>query len=248
MNMNLPPSRDSWERHRNSLIGIVIGVAILTGGIMLLMSQSGGRQAARRITSSNNLKQIGLALHYYHETYGQFPPAYTVDKHGKPQHSWRVLLLPFLEQGWLYEEFNLDEPWSSDANKKLISSMPHVYNSPFFYDKRSGGKTPYLAVVDELDGRTILLPKKSRAMQEIPDGTSNTAVVVDDPGHMTIWTKPDAVDPLALLVQASSEENEMHGIHVLLADFGVEFIGPDNRDRLIGMIYCDDDRVAPSRP
>ncbi len=79
----------------------------------------------------NNLKQIGLAMHNYESTFGTFPPAYIADKAtGKPLLSWRVAILPFLEQDALYKQFHLDEPWDSAHNKTLIARMPPVYRSP----------------------------------------------------------------------------------------------------------------------
>ena len=74
----------------------------------------------------NNLKQIGLAMHNYHDARGRLPAAYTVDKDGKPLLSWRVLILPYTEEAALYKEFHLDEPWDSEHNKNLIARMPAV--------------------------------------------------------------------------------------------------------------------------
>ena len=96
----------------------------------------------------NNLKQIGLAIHNYAQANKTFPPAYTVDKDGKPLLSWRVLILPYLEGDDLYSEFHLDEPWDSEHNKKLLSRMPAVFRDP---DSKlaAQGKTNYLTVRGE---------------------------------------------------------------------------------------------------
>src|SRR5262245_11036025 len=77
----------------------------------------------QRRASANNLKQIGLALHNYHDTYGKLPPAAICDKAGKPLLSWRVAILPFIEQNALYKQFKLDEPWDSEHNKKLAEVL-----------------------------------------------------------------------------------------------------------------------------
>ena len=92
----------------------------------LLPAVSAAREAARRAAGSNNLKQIGLAMHNFHESYGGFPAAYSGDKTGKPLLSWRVHILPFVEGEALYRQFKLDEPWDSPHNKKLIARMPAV--------------------------------------------------------------------------------------------------------------------------
>src|SRR5262249_19251820 len=88
------------------------------------------REAARRSQCTNNLKQIGLAMHDYHRAHGTFPPAYSTSPDGKPLLSWRVHILPFLGQKALYDEFHKDEPWDSEHNKTLISRMPAVYTCP----------------------------------------------------------------------------------------------------------------------
>lgn len=86
--------------------------------------------AAARAQSVNNLKQIALAMHNYHEQRGSFPPAAIYSKTGKPLLSWRVALLPYLEQGNLYRQFHLDEPWDSEHNKKLLNYKVKAYHIP----------------------------------------------------------------------------------------------------------------------
>ncbi|HVS35105.1 MAG TPA: DUF1559 domain-containing protein, partial [Gemmataceae bacterium] len=88
------------------------------------------RDAARRATMVNDLKQLGLAVHNYHDANGAFPKPAIYDKDGKPLLSWRVMLLPYLEQNELYQQFHLDEPWDSDHNKKLLEKMPKVFAPP----------------------------------------------------------------------------------------------------------------------
>jgi hypothetical protein len=84
------------------------------------------RAQAGRAQSVNNLKQIGLALHNYHDVYKSFPPAAIYSKDGKPLLSWRVAMLPYLHtsQGNLLKKFRLDEPWDSEHNRALIARMP----------------------------------------------------------------------------------------------------------------------------
>ena len=86
-------------------------------------------KAALRARTLNQLKQIGVALHAYHEAHGRLPAARVEGKDGRPLHSWRVELLPFLgeDEKKLHAEFKLDEPWDSPHNKKLLARMPQVY-------------------------------------------------------------------------------------------------------------------------
>ena len=158
--------------------------------------QTGPRAAAGRAKDQNNLKQIGLALHNYHDTYGGFPPAALVDKRGKPMLSWRVMILPFIEQDQLYKEFKLDEPWDSEHNKKLLEKhpMPPVYALPGV--AKDGEKmTHYQAFVGN---GAAFDPIQTSKLQSITDGTSNT-ILVATAAKGVPWTKPDdiAFDPKA---------------------------------------------------
>ena len=150
------------------------------------------RDSAANAQSANNLKQIALALHNYHDTHNAFPPAAVCDKAGKPMLSWRVLILPYIEQAELYREFKLDEAWDGPTNKKLLAKMPKVYAIPGTDDAKEL-KTHYRvfvgngALFDYLRG-----PK----LQDVADGTSNTIMVVTA-AESVPWTKPDelAFDP-----------------------------------------------------
>ncbi len=148
------------------------------------------RGAAARMQSTNNLKQIMLAMHNYHDTYRHFPAAYGMKKDGTKLLSWRVYLLPFLEQDALYREFHLDEPWDSDHNKKLIARMPKVFASPSLPEElMKKGMASYVAPVGE---KTIWEGDKGLFLANITDGTSNTIGVLEaDAEHAVLWTKPD---------------------------------------------------------
>jgi hypothetical protein len=112
---------------------------------VLVPAVQAGRIAAGRSQSSNNLRQLGIAMHNFHDTYKHFPPQAIRSKDGKPLLSWRVVLLPFLDQKALYQEFHLDEPWDSEHNQKLVEKMPAVFASPHLGDAlRAKGMTSYL--------------------------------------------------------------------------------------------------------
>jgi hypothetical protein len=148
------------------------------------------RENARRTQCVNNLKQIGLAMHNYHSKHDSFPPAFTASKEGKPLLSWRVLILPYLEQEELYKQFHLDEAWDSPHNKTLISKMPAFYACPSGKKSTAAdGKTSYLTA----RGPATIFPGSTGIkIQEITDGTSNTIMVVDaNEDSAVTWTKPD---------------------------------------------------------
>lgn len=145
--------------------------------------------AAELRLSANNLKQIMLAMHNYHDANGNFPNN-TYTKDGKGLLSWRVALLPYIEQDKLYKEFKLNEPWDSDANKKLIAKLPKQYAPVRVKGKE--GETFYRAFA----GKDMLFgPDQGKGAKifAITDGTSNTGMVFEaaDP---VVWTKPDDLE------------------------------------------------------
>ncbi|MCL2744562.1 MAG: DUF1559 domain-containing protein [Planctomycetaceae bacterium] len=88
------------------------------------------REAARRMKCCGRMNQLHCAFHNYHDVHGSFPPAYTVDEDGKALHSWRVLILPFIEQKELYEKIRLDEPWDSEYNRQFHEVQIEAYQCP----------------------------------------------------------------------------------------------------------------------
>jgi hypothetical protein len=143
------------------------------------------RAAAEHAQSLNNLKQIGLAIHSYHDAYKHFPTN-VYDKNGKALLSWRVQILSFVEHANLYQQFKMDEPWDSEHNKKLAKDMPEVFRSP--NSKAAPGKTIYLGPAGP--GLFFSGPKELK-FGDITDGTSNTIMVLGvDDDHAVDWTKP----------------------------------------------------------
>ncbi len=157
---------------------------VAAGGIataLLLPAVQAAREAARRMQCVNKMKQITLALHNYHDTQGSLPPLYTVDENGKPLHSWRVLLLPFLEQNVLYEQIKLDEPWDSEHNKQFHDLVLDVYKCPTNSKVKPGAACCYSAIA----GQGLVANKKpdlrrgEHTMARLRDGTSNTVFTVE---------------------------------------------------------------------
>ena len=134
--------------------------------------------------SAENLKQLGLALHSYHDVNGHFPQN-IVDKDGKPLLSWRVHLLPFLEAEGLYKEFKQSEPWDSEHNKKLLEKMPKAL-APVRV-KPVAGQTYYQGFTGK---DVIFRTDKPVSLLHIADGSSNTAMLVEA-GASVPWTKPE---------------------------------------------------------
>jgi len=145
------------------------------------------RQQERK--SINNLKQIGLATHNYVDVFGGKLPQ-DVAKDDKPLLSWRVLLLPYLEQEALYKQFKLDEPWDGPNNIKLLEKIPKVYESPRVKTKK--GYTVYQG----FRGNGAVIGSGLRLLA-ITDGTANTILCVEATSAVP-WTKPADIpfDPM----------------------------------------------------
>jgi beta-lactamase regulating signal transducer with metallopeptidase domain len=137
--------------------------------------------------SLNNLKQLALAMHNYHDKNSHFPPAVLMGSDGKTPHSWRIELLPFLAQQALYEQYRMNEPWDSESNKKLLEQMPEQFRSPFD-DPKSTNSGYYVFV----GPGTMFEGKEGIKIQEITDGTSNTLMVVEAKRNIP-WTRPDDI-------------------------------------------------------
>jgi prepilin-type processing-associated H-X9-DG protein len=179
------------------------------------------RNAACRTQSMNNLKQLALAMHNYHATYQHFPAAASHSPDGKPLLSWRVYLLPFLDQKPLFDRFHLDEPWDSPHNRTLIPQMPAVFRPSA--SKAEKGKTNYLAPVG--NGALYASPADEPQIKQITDGTSNTIMLVEvDDRHAVTWTQPDDLafspkDPLSGIGNAYES-----GFNAAFCDGSVRFL------------------------
>jgi prepilin-type processing-associated H-X9-DG protein len=217
---------------KDDTVQVAFGMDV-AGPIALLTEAFGKtRMAAGRMRSSNNLKQIGLAFHNYESSYGTFPPAAICDKSGKPLLSWRVAILPYIEQDNLYKQFRLNEPWDSEHNKKLLAMMPPTYVADPDTMKKmpapaEGGdgipanqKTVYRVFVG---GGAAFDLRKGVSIVDFTDGTSNTILVVEG-GAGVPWTKPEdyPFDPKKPLPKLGGIFEK--GFNAAFADGSVRFI------------------------
>ena len=185
---------------------------------LLLPAVQQAREAARRAQTKNNLKQLITALHNYHVTNRHFPTQANYDNNGKPLLSWRVHILPYIDQQALYSRFKLNEPWNSPHNRQLIRLMPPTYANP---NLPSGGVTNYLAVV----GADSVVSTTGVNLRQITDGTSRTVVLVEvDANRAVPWTKPVDHEIKATDPKAGLGGLRPGGFHVSMADGRVIFV------------------------
>ncbi len=227
--------------------GLAIG-GIVTGGIttffilpimiaLLLPAVQAAREAARRSMSTNNMKQISLGMLNYADARGVLPAA--GGGAAGSQLSWRVRILPYIEQQALYSQFHFDEPWDSEHNRALVAKMPDVFKSP--NGNLPEGHTSYLAVTGP--GTVFDDPEVGRGFRDIADGTSNTIVLVEaDQG--VEWTKPedwqfDPADPLRGLGKLRN-----FGFLAGFADAHVTFISDDTNPLVVRALMTRAGREA----
>jgi hypothetical protein len=219
---------------------------------LLLPAVHAARTAAQRVQSTNNLKQIALAMHNHAAAFAELPAAASKTKEGKPGLSWRVKILPFIEQQALYDQFHHDEPWDSAHNKALIEKMPQVYRSPA--SKAAPGTTTYLGVA----GKEGMFPAGGRARRfaDVSDGLSNTIMVLEvDDERAVPWTKPEDFEPDGMKINAGLGHAWPGNIFIAaFGDGSVRVISSNVDEKVLQALFSVaggeviDDRALDGRP
>jgi hypothetical protein len=154
------------------------------------LTEGGIDEVAALYKSQQNLRQIAVGMHQYAENKGILPAAAIWDAKGRPLLSWRVTLLPFIEESALYKEFHLNEPWDSPHNLQLLPRMPKLYATPSYRESPSNANTHYRVFTGKgtaFEGQTGL-----RLASDFPDGVKNTILIVES--HESVpWTKPEGL-------------------------------------------------------
>jgi prepilin-type processing-associated H-X9-DG protein len=168
-----------------AFLGIIIAEFLLPKDFFV-------HESVRRTACFSHLKVIGLAMHNYHYKYGCFPPAYVADRNGRPMHSWRVLLLPYLEREDLYKKIRLDEPWNSPHNRQIFQTEDvRLFHCPYAPDAKDD--TSYMMIVGP---NTISDGPHSVRLEDISrkDGTWTTIMIAEVEDSGTHWAEPRDLD------------------------------------------------------
>ena len=196
-----------------SVIGV--GIVLLMCLLPALMPRRGG-PSPRLLCRKHNLRQIVLGLQNYSDAYGSLPPAYTVDAKGNPLHSWRTLILPYMDQAPLYQTIDLTKPWNDPANATAFNTAIRIYQCPSSF-RLPPNYTTYLAISSP---RACFYREKPRKLSEISDGLSETLIVIEVPLDKSIpWMEPtDADESLFLGIDTKSALAHSDVFHTAFAD------------------------------
>lgn len=178
--------------------------------------------ASFEVQSVNNLKQLAIAFHNYHDAHQVFPtsqgaPGKRKLKEGEHPCSWRVAILPFIDQAKLYEQYNFQQPWDSPDNLKVLEKMPATYRKPGA--PADSTTTGYVGFAGE---NTMLGKDEPKRIRDATDGTSNTVMLVEAETDIP-WTKPEdySLDQIA-----ETGLLDLESLLVALADGSVRTLEP----------------------
>ena len=211
--------------------------AIIAGALTIDFVTRSQIEGARRGDCVMHLKQMSLALLNYHDKYGSFPPAVVKDSNGKPAHSWRVLILPFLGGEDLYQKYDFSEPWNGPNNSRLQSELPPHSSSRYQCPSSGvrGTMTNYVAII----GPSTIWPENhpGTIMDDDMKEAQPEVLVVEVPGYEVNWMEPKdlSIDAaVSLLVEAHGDRGPIHPRGVHFADTAQNVrLFPKTTDRLL---------------
>ena len=194
---------------------VIIATIVLLVFIQGKYAYDSARSQARRISCSNHLKQIFVGLSQYEATYGTLPPAYTVDAQGRPLHSWRTLILPYMEESKLYEKIDLTRPWNDPVNARFAAQAPGAYRCPTSI--LPADQTCCVAIVGP---NAFLLPDRGRRLTEITDPRYQTIALLELDLNSTVsWMSPVDANPVSFInFKKTATLPHPGGLNIVMAD------------------------------
>ena len=195
---NVGPTAPRASNRSNLPIILGVVASLIVGGLafvsilvaLLLPAIQAAREAARRTACINQMKQISFAMLEYEAVNGSLPPAYTQDENGRPMHSWRVLLLPYLgpEAQNIYNQYDLNAPWDSPQNQRLAIQMPAIYRCPSDPIVQAGDANYFVVT----GAATVFPGAESTRIEDLQDkkNLSQTLLLVEAKGTGINWLEP----------------------------------------------------------
>ena len=204
------------------LLAVVCGLITIR---MLFPEYRCNWKAARQTQCRSNLREILLAIQAYEQKYGEFPPAYVADANGRRMHSWRALILPFLDLGEPID-YDFSEPWDGPRNIRLLDQMPGIFRCPE-QDHYLSGATNYAAIT----GPGTMFPGSSSVRRsDVNDGLENTVSIVEVTNVPIPWTAPIDLDARTISFEINEPRSpsigSLHpgGANLATADGGAHFV------------------------
>ncbi len=210
-----------------------VGVLCVVFALIALLGRGirAAREAAWQQHCTNNLKMIGIALHSYHDIYNRFPPPFSTDANGKPMHSWRIAIGPYISSSRLYDQYDYKQPWNSPKNLALTAQWPwwgHDFTCPSTNQPTGSGFTNYVMVVGQ---------------DRVGSGRKEAIIVVEIADSDIHWTEPRDLnfDEMSFTIndktKPSISSHHPHGAMVVYADGSVQFLDestdPDELRKLL---------------
>lgn len=236
------PSADPFPVSR----WIIAGTIVVASLVWLLQPHVMEElEAPRRTQCKNNLKQIGLALYNYEETYQSFPPT----AGGEPPASWRVRLLPYCDQAKLHEQYDFAAAWDAESNGEIPRRDVPGYRCPSARQQHDRDGRYFTSYVAPAGPRTVLRPDRSCDFAEITDGLSNSIAVVELTDSDIVWSEPRDVSanwrptgekPGSPTAKLATPTHQQKGGHVLFADGAVRYLGRDIDARIVEKLLTVD--------
>ncbi len=230
----IPPSPSQYQVPQSSgkssgmIIAIVLGGALMVmmmcGGVLLallLPAVGGARQAAQRMSRSNNIKEIGLGMHNYHAAYNQLPHTVNQNSNGKERTGWRVTLSPFVEGQTIYEQYDEEQAWNSATNEPLSIMPPRAFQAV----NGEPGDTNIFVIVDP-QGMFPPTPNTKVGFRDVLDGLANTVMAIELPNRTAIWSSNENMTPDEAYA-AIQEVTPTEAAHLLMGDGAVRAVTPD---------------------
>jgi hypothetical protein len=198
------------EQARSFVLRLILYVALPVVVVGILFRPAvNSRPPGRTYECANNLRQVALALQMYQSQYGTLPPPYIADKSGKPMHSWRTLILPFIERADIYDAYDFSEAWNGPNNRKLANIEIPLLRCPSTV--QSAGETTVFAVVGP---QAAWVAARGRKLDEFTDGADETLLLIEATGQGVNWLEPkDLSYDQALALLTSSDVKRAAAVH-----------------------------------